>query len=244
MKHASLARRCPGAAKAIDDAVGRLVASDSELRSLQERYERAALGHARLKGLAGDALAAHSNAAESDLRRRLGNALIANVLGRGPSLRAPADNGRRLAPEGEAFLPTPRARKQAVAISEELSSCLTARERAALASAIAQSARTGAPLAKTPLSIARKAPAVRTAVGADALASAVAANMTGVCALAGRAVGGEGGDAGEEALRECARSIAAVLSFAIRCARMKSTPPAPKGRRLNVNKPKLGGLIA
>ena len=159
-------------------------------------------------------------------------------------MRAPADNGRRLAPEGEAFLSTPRARKRVVAISEELSSCLTAKERAVLASAVAQSARTGAPLAKKPLSIARKAPAVRTAVGADALASAVVANMTGVCALAGRAIGGEGGDAGEEALHGCARSIAAVLSFAIRCARMKSALPAPKVRQLNVHKPKLGGLIA
>ncbi len=244
LKHANLARRCPGAAKAIDDAVGRIVASDPELRFLQERYEQAALGHARLKGLAGDALVAHSNAAESDLRRRLGNALIANVLGRSPSLRAPADNGRRLAPEGEAFLSTPRARKRVVAISEELSSCLTAKERVVLASAVAQSARTGAPLAKKPLSIARKAPAVRTAVGADALASAVIANMAGVCVLARRAVGGEGGDAGEEALRGCARSIAAVLSFAIRCARMKGAPPASKLRQFNVHKPKLGGLIA
>lgn len=244
LKHASLARRRPEAARAVDDAVGRIVASDPELRALQERYERAALGHARLKGLAGEALAAHLSAAESDLRRRLGNALIANVRGRSPSMGVPAARAARAAPGEEAPLAAPSARRQAAAIAEELSCCLTAKERDILAAGVVQGARAGAPLAKEPLSIARKVPAVKASIGAGELASAVAANGAGVCALAGRAVEGEPGDAGEEALRGSARSLALVLAFAIRCARMKSAPPAPKLRRLNAHKPKLGGLVA
>lgn len=99
----------------------------------------------------------------------------------------------------------------------------------------------GVPLAKEAASAARKAPAVKAAASADALASAVAANVAGIGALAGRAVGSEDGGAGEEALRWSVRTAAAVLEFAIRCARMKSAPPAPKLKRLHAHKLKIGG---
>lgn len=241
LKHALLARHHPESAKAVDEAVRRIVASDPELGALLERHERAALGQARLKELTGDALEARSHAVKADLGRRLGNALISNVREKAPSPHVAAIESPRPTPKGKELLPTPLARRQAESIAEELSCCLSAKERAVLASGIARSVKSGAPLAKEAVSAARKAPAVKAAASADALASTVAANVAGIGALAGRAVGSEGGDAGEGALRWSLRATARALALAVHCARMQSTAPVLKPKQLHARKLKIGG---
>ena len=239
LKHALLARYHPKSAKAVDEAVRRIIASDSELSALLECHEHAALCQARLKGLTGDALEARSRAVKADLGRRLGNALISNVRGRA---QCPDAAERPLpAPEGEELLPTPLARRQAESIAEELTCCLSAKERAVLASGIARSVESGVPLAKEAASAARKAPSVKAAASADALASAVVANVAGIGALAGRAVGSEDGGAGEEALRWSVRETGRALAFAVHCARTQSAAPVLKPKQLHARKLKIGG---
>ena len=216
LKYARLAKFHGDSAKAVDAAVHRALESDEGLRRLRSRYLESAIEHGRLKGLDGARLEAHASAAEADLHARLGNALISNARSASAPLIEDGRGWRPVEPDGETALP-PAARRRARQIYEESSCCLGAdgRERLAKCAAEAFQDRSSAQrleLERIP-SIGGSAPRVR---------SALAANMQTALELAGRAMGGEGGDFGDESSRKATRlalrGLGAALAFAERHA--------------------------
>lgn len=228
LKYAKLAKFHPEALKPVDAAVNEALNGNAEMAKSVRRFREAVLEHGRIKGLDGVALRAHVDAAEADLRTRLGNACIANV-------RAAAGMiPERIEPTPEMELRTevftlPSERKRLQTLAEELESCLTPEERRALASGLRQLAATGSFPEEAHRALA-KASSVRTHPPRfTALGTAGAHRLA---ASAAQAVGQGGGDFGDDVGRsiECAAMNAAarVLLRAIQASVQKPCRVVPE----------------
>lgn len=236
LKYARLAKLHSNSTEAVDAAVCRAFESDESLRQLRGQYFEAAAEHGRLKGLEGARLEAHMSAAEADLRARLGNALISNVR----NASAPsADHGCRrepAEPEYEIALP-PAARRRAQQIYEESVSCLGADGRERLAKCVAETSWESISAQRLEL---ERIPSI--GVNAASVSSALSANTKAVLGLAERAMGGEGGDFGDESSRRAVglalRSLGVALAFAERQA-SRHALAGPVEKRAAVPVPKM-----
>lgn len=212
LKYARLARFRQEAAAEVDAAVRQAIEADARMRKLRASYEKAVLGHAKLKGFEGAALEAYVSAAQADLRTRLGNALISNV--RSAESLVIADK-----PELEIDLNTrielgPPARKRARQLAEEIASCLKVDEAEGLSSALLVNICVGEPLrANMPHglpSVGRKADAVQLPLSANAQGAAMLARQ--VFSDGGK--GDYGDDIGRKSLALTARALGAAIAHA------------------------------
>lgn len=239
LKYGRMSKFHPDGCVAVDRCVADAILSSDSLRAARESYKRAVAGHAALKGLEGAALEAYTAAAESDLRTRLGNALVANVRGceapdpeqRDAALRPGKDvvkedatmvfaEGEKISPDcGFGFEEGPKERLVTARLAEEASSCLSSAEqqkvfdgiRGASEGRIEELARCAGELGRVPI--------LQSDI--QGICKSVAGNARGVAALVDQIDASGKGDVGDEMGRRAiglAFEIAKVLSLALRCA--------------------------
>lgn len=135
ISYASISHSKPSARVVVDDVVRRTVASDPALADALARHRDATGRLADRDGLTGEVREAYISAADADLRRRLGNAVIrAAVPDRERAGQARAD--ARATRRGR-YAP-PERRRRARAIREEAESCLPHDERGRLVEGVRQ----------------------------------------------------------------------------------------------------------
>lgn len=230
LKYASLAKGAPLAAEAADRCAKAVIEEDPALQKALDAWRGAVLDRARLKSLSGASLDAYVSAAESDLRVRLGNAVISNVkprlqqLGRVPSPQ-PGQEGApsvRAVPVGQepsptshleaaSYAPFPTLRDEARerSLLEESSGFLRHEGMVRLRGALSAGEDPDAALLKAIPSV--RIAAERTHAPAGVLSASVGSAARGVRAVANAALGGGRPDAGDEigqaAMRLIARSL-------------------------------------
>ena len=133
ISYASISHSKPSARAVVDDVVRRTVASDPALADALARHREATGRLADRDGLTGEVREAYLSAADADIRRRLGNAVIrVAVPGRERAGQARADaqairRGRYVPPE---------RRRRARVIREEVESCLPHDEQGRLVESV------------------------------------------------------------------------------------------------------------
>lgn len=223
LKHAKLARFHPQAASAIDAAVRQAINADARMRELWDKYEKAVLGHAELKGLKGATLEAYVSAAQADLRTRLGNALVSNIRNAESATIAIKPRFEvELETRIELELPIRRRARQ---LAEEISSCLSDKEAASLSKTVLSRTCASGQLRPNAL---RSLPSV--GEEGDAVRVSLAANARGISILARQAFpktgkGDYGDEAGRRALALTARALGTVIAHAERLARASTPNP-------------------
>lgn len=230
LKYAKLAKFHPETLKSVDTAVNDALSSNVGIAQSVQRYREAVLEHGKIKGLDGVALEAYVDAAEADLRTRLGNACIANVRA------AVGMVSERIEPAPEIELRTeifalPAERKHLRALTEELDSCLSSKEKQALASGVQRLAKAG-PLPEEARQALAKAPRVKAQV--DGLVSIGTVGAQRLLATATR-IADEGGndfgdDVGRGVERAAVNAAAIVLFRAIRAPAPKLCRAVPEAR--------------
>lgn len=237
LRYRSIAKRAPEAARAVEGEVRAAVRASPDMAEARQRHVDAVRENARLKSLSGGALEAYVRATERDLDARLCNAAIAAALPTEGRARASVAARPAARPDAGAQPElAPRDRRRATALREELHSCLTARERSALAASMA--GKEGGP-AEAEQAL-RKLPLARTwaATGTGSIGTAAARAAPAIARLlaeptARRRRGDAGDEAGHAALRaleRLARAAWRVLRLARHAPRAaaQAEVPTPK----------------
>lgn len=211
LKYAALSRCSPVAVRAVDECVDAAIASDSRLRASLARWRAAVTNQARLKSLSGARLEAHVAAAESDMRVRMGNAVISAVFAsREPVLtEEPLPVFPEIAKPGYASVVTARQERQERALREEVASCLSSDEIAKTADGLRKGISSN-------LASVDRVPAVKsllhsTGLPSTRLGDAMANAARGLGVLAGLSVGGGRDDSGEASARAALMLVARAM---------------------------------
>ena len=166
---------------------------------------------ARLKSLSGARLEAHVAAAESDMRVRMGNAVISAVFAsREPVLtEEPLPVFPEIAKPGYASVVTARQERQERALREEVASCLSSDEIAKTADGLRKGVSSN-------LASVDRVPAVKsllhsTGLPSTRLGDAMANAARGLGVLAGLSVGGGRDDSGEASARAALMLVARAM---------------------------------
>lgn len=137
LKYGSLAKSVSGLKAEIDELVENRIKESAKLAARVEAYKKAIEHHANLKGLKGSERQAYEAVAMDDLRTRLGNAQLKRIKQEAGIAAEPRQRkaGGVEPPEGERVtMPKDRTREQVIA--QEISSCLTGKEKEELATAL------------------------------------------------------------------------------------------------------------
>ena len=244
LKYGSMAKNVPGLKAEIDGLVENRINESAKLAAKVGAYRKTIEHHANLKGLKGSERQAYEAAAMDDLRARLGNAQLIRIKQEAGIV----DGSRRCRPsvvpllEGERVaMPIERKREQVIA--QEISSCLTGREKEELAAVLKEGRR---PTERLTAKVA-ELPALKQYMKHEksnraALKERIALNITRFGAALGsvfdQAAGNGKGDAGDDVgcrtIRFGARAACAVASQvlkAIKVPKFSEASPAIREHR-------------
>lgn len=232
LKYGSLAKSAPGLKAEIDELVENCIKESAKLAARVETYKKAIECHANLKGLKGFERQAYEAAAMDDLRTRLGNAQLMRIKQEAGIVNEPSQRkaGGAELPEGERVT-MPRDRKREQVIAQEISSCLTGKEKEELATALREGRE---PAEQVTAKIAELSSLKQYAKQEGAYRAGSTALVTRIGATLGsvfdQATGSGKGDAGDDigcwTIRLGARAACAVANRVLKAIKAPDPPGA------------------
>lgn len=225
-------KSAPGLKAEIDELVENCIKESAKLAARVETYKKAIECHANLKGLKGSERQAYEAAAMDDLRTRLGNAQLMRIKQEAGIVNEPRQRkaGGAELPEGERVT-MPRDRKREQVIAQEISSCLTGKEKEELATALREGRE---PAEQVTAKIAELSSLKQYAKQEGAYRAGPTALVTRIGATLGsvfdQATGSGKGDAGDDigcwTIRLGARAACAVANRVLKAIKAPDPPGA------------------
>lgn len=237
LKYGNLAKKAPELKAKVDDLVEQRIRESPKLAEKARSYREAVGRHADLKGLKGPERQAYEAVAMDDLKARLGNAQLKRIKQDAgiPDVPRQRKASSVKLPEGDQVV-TPKDRKREQVIAQEISSCLTSKEKAELASALKEGRKPSKQLADKVVELpsskqyAKRAQAHRATLKervALRIASVGPAIENALSKATGNCRGDAGDDAGRKAVRlssRAARTVASQIVKAIMAPKLPTTP--------------------